>query len=361
MANKIENALIALSMLEITNKKKHNILNYVDKIEKLADDLEFAKNIFNKFQAEKHFNNYRKYIENIDKIKLRLDKHQVKVITYLSEGYPEKLLDIDEFPILLYAKGNLELLNKKAISIVGTRRPTRYGQKIAEDFARAFARKNLVVVSGFARGVDTISHKTALEENGPTIAVMGSGLNICYPAENRMLYDQMLEDGNLMISEYCLDVKPLAYHFPERNRIISGLADGIFLPEATEKSGSLITIGFGLEQGKEIFIVPANINSPASEGSNRLLKQMQGALVLEPNDIFEQLGIFENKQKAEQTLELDFLEQEIVDFLYEGERHFEEILEKTKCQSGELNATLTNLEICGVIDRISGNYFALSH
>ncbi|HKL93986.1 MAG TPA: DNA-processing protein DprA [Clostridia bacterium] len=352
-------ALIALSMLELSTKKKEKIISAVEEPSVILSNPKVGKEVFLRVADSSVYIEFLDNVQKIDDIAFRLEKENVEVVTLFDENYPLQLRDVIEPPIVLYCKGNVSLLNKKSIAVVGTRRPTRYGQKIAEDFSREFVRAGLIIVSGFARGIDSVSHRVCVEENCPTIAVFGCGLNVCYPAENRELLSAILEHNGLIISEYALDVRPQAYHFPDRNRIISGLAEGVFLAEASEKSGSLITVNCAIEQGREIFVVPANINSPASAGSNQVLRTMQGAIVLSPEDVLSGLGIYNKKQTKEDTVQLSILEQQLVDALYEGDLHFEELLNISKCSASELSAMLMNLELCGVIEKLAGNYYML--
>ena len=245
------------------------------------------------------------------------------------------------------------------IAVVGTRRPTRYGVKVTEDFTKAFAQNSLTVVSGFARGLDSVSHRVCVSLSKPTVAVFACGLDVCYPAENKSLYSEILNSGGLLVSEYKIGVKPLQFHFPERNRIITGLSDGVFLAEASLKSGSLISARLAVEQGKELFVVPGNINSEASEGTNALIKEMQGAVVTSPEDVLERMGISPFKEETD-TVQLSVTAQLVVNALYEGELHFEEILEAVKVSASELSAVLTELEIMGVVQKLNGNYYALA-
>lgn len=345
--------MLALSYAEGTAEAKNDLLKRFspDKIYRL----EFAD--FNSPLT----NSVKLVIENMAFLLEELAKKQIKVLSIFDDDYPSSLKNIDNPPKLLYLKGNDKLLHSEIIAVVGTRKPTRYGVKVTEDFAREFALSGLTIVSGMARGLDTVAHKVCIELNKPTIAVFGCGLDVCYPAENKGVYDAILKSGGLLVSEYKPDVRPLSYHFPERNRIICGLAKGVFLAEASLKSGSIISARLAIEQGKELFIVPGNINSEASLGTNALLKEMQGAMVLSPSDVLSALGINKEKQsKDKDTVQLSFVAQNIVELLYEGELHFEEILSKTDVGASELASVLTELEIMGVIVRLAGNYYALA-
>ena len=176
------------------------------------------------------------------------------------------------------------MLNQKSIAIIGCRECTRYGAENAYKFGYELAKENICVISGFAKGIDTYSHKGAVSAKGKTIAVLGCGLDIIYPPENIELYKQILIKGGAIISEYPLGSKPEKYHFPERNRIISGLSNGVLVIEAKKKSGTMITVNFALEQGREVYAVPGNISSDNSYGTNELIKE--GAIpVTHVNDI----------------------------------------------------------------------------
>lgn len=358
----LKKSLIALSLTELTNKKKHKLLSQCDDKTSIFSDEKRLKDYFLKVADAHAYSEFLDAYVKADKEISRLNEFGAKAVTMFDEDYPSLLLDIDEPPTVLYIRGNETLLNKRAIAVVGTRKATRYGLKVTAEFTREFARAGLVVVSGFARGVDSEAHKVCVEEELPTIAVLGSGLNICYPSENRELMSKVLRCGGLFVSEYPLDTKPLSYHFPDRNRIVSGLSEGVFIPEATDKSGSLITAGFAMEQGRELFVVPGNINSLSSVGSNKLIRSMQGAIVLEAEDVLSALGIFNNKEeKKTEAVQLSFVEQKIVDALYAGELHFEELLNISECSASELSSILMNLELYGVVEKLSGNYYELQN
>ena len=191
-----------------------------------------------------------------------------------SKFYPERLKNIYNPPKQLYCLGNLELLNyKETIAIIGSRNYSSYGKKAANDFSFNLAKNNFCVVSGLARGIDSFAHIAALNAKGKTIAVLGSGLDNIYPKENINLAKRIVENDGLIISEYELGSKPLKQHFPARNRIISGLSDGVLVIEATKNSGTNITVDFALEQGKDVFVVPGNIYSVTSDGTNFLIKE----------------------------------------------------------------------------------------
>lgn len=296
----------------------------------------------------------------IDDIIERTKASECSIVTFFDETYPETLRTIDAFPLVLFTLGNQSLLNSDCIAVVGTRTPTRYGAKVCDSFTREFSRAGLCVVSGFARGVDTIAHKACVELDAPTIAVFASGVDYCYPPENKGLKEAIIKSGGLIMSEYQPGTRPLQYHFPERNRIISGLARGVFIPEATSKSGSLITARCAVEQGKELFVVPGNINSPESEGTNRLLQEMPHALTIEAQDVFDRLNICSSASPERSVYEMNMTESLIIESLHDHELHFEELLEISGLAVGELTTTLMNLELNGIIEQTSGNYYSLA-
>ena len=245
-----------------------------------------------------------KTIEKIldEKIKRNLENHieymlknEMDIVPICDDEYPQILKEIYDPPISLYTKGDKTILNKKSIAIVGCREVSEYGRSAAKYFSYHLARQGINIISGLAKGVDSYAHIGAicgekegyLHSNtyGKTIAVVGNGLDIVYPKENERLARQIIQSGGVIVSEYPLGTKPEKMNFPARNRIISGMSKGILVVEAKEKSGTLITVDFALEQGRDVFVVPGNINSTNSVGTNRLIQQ--GAkLVTNYHEIF---------------------------------------------------------------------------
>lgn len=207
-----------------------------------------------------------------------MQKNNIDIINIDVENYPHQLKNIYDAPISLYIKGNKEILNNKSLAIVGCRQASEYGKKAAKYFAYNLAKNNFNIVSGLAKGVDSYAHVGSLcvenkQNCGRTIAVVGNGLDTIYPSENSKLAKQIIKSGGAIISEYPLGTKPDKMNFPARNRIISGISNGVIVVEAKEKSGTLITVDFALEQGRDVFVVPGNINSANSVGTNDLIKQ----------------------------------------------------------------------------------------
>ena len=214
-----------------------------------------------------------KWIESMDwdsEIK-RLQEKKVKILTILDGAYPQRLKEIYLPPIVLFYRGNLSLLNQRAVGIVGSREHSKYAKECIRDIIPTIVSDNIVVISGLARGVDTLAHEETLKANGNTIAVIGSGLDVVYPPENAQLYSVIASRG-LILSEYPPMSRPLKCHFPYRNRIIAGLSHGVCVIEAKEKSGSLITANLALSENREVFAVPGSIFSSHSKGTNSLIE-----------------------------------------------------------------------------------------
>lgn len=211
----------------------------------------------------------------------------MKIIYQAEKNYPKKLQNIYAPPVKLYVLGDEQILNKPSIAIVGCRQASDYGKKVAFRFAYELAKQGIVIVSGLARGIDTCGHLGAVKANEKTIAILGSGFGHIYPAENKELCKEIIQKGGAILTEYEPNSKPEKMHFPARNRLISGLSDGVLVVEAKEKSGTLITVDHALDQGKDVFIIPGNITSSNSYGTNELIKQ--GAkLVTKIEDILEE-------------------------------------------------------------------------
>ena len=240
---------------EIYKLTKEELININGIGEAIANDIIISKN-------EKILNYHIKYMK----------ENNIKIININEREYPQALKKIYDPPISLYVKGNIKKLNNKNIGIVGCRECTTYGKKSAEYFAYNLSKQNINIVSGLAKGIDSYAHLGSLN-TGNTIAVLGNGLDMIYPKENLELANEIIKRGGTIISEYPCGTKPDKMKFPARNRIISGISSGIIVIEAKEKSGTLITVDFALEQGRDVFVVPGNINSINSVGTNDLIKQ----------------------------------------------------------------------------------------
>lgn len=269
------------------NKKKLKLIKYYKEPEKIYN-LKRSDLLKINWLNEENVNNI---LQNDIRQKVILhmeymSKNKINIISILDDKYPRMLRNIYDPPLSLYVKGNDSIFNTSSIAIVGCRECTEYGKNAAKYFAYNLAKKDIVIISGLAKGIDSFSHIGALEANKKTIAIIGNGLDYVYPKENHFLSNQIIDKGGAIVSEYCIGTKPNKYNFPARNRIISGMSIGIIVIEAKRKSGTLITVDFALEQGRDVFVVPGNINSENSIGTNELIKQ--GAIpVIKYNDILE--------------------------------------------------------------------------
>lgn len=355
-----EKFLVLLSQFELSIKKIDSILNCLGA--NISIDSFFKNKECKKLVSEEMYANMqvcasearmRNYLEN-------LKNAGIVLLTKFSSNYPDKLAFLPDAPYFLFCKGDLSLLKAKSISIVGSRTPSNYGRIMTDRLSEGLAKNGVCIVSGLAYGVDSISHRKALENGGNTIAVLGSGFNNIYPAEHTTLAKEIAEKG-LLISEYCPSMKATRYTFPQRNRIIAGLSDGVLITEAGIKSGTVHTKDFALDYGKEVFALPGNANSEKSELPNALIKSGQGQCVTEAEDILNALGIdkFAQPKKKEKACQLGMEEQEIVDLLSDGDKNIEFLSEKSTLNINILNSYLTTLEIRGIIRRMPGGVYSL--
>ena len=292
-------------------------------------------------------------------------KFGARVVTFLDEEYPSALLNISDPPAVLYVRGKFPRKMDCAVGIVGARRASLYGLRIAERFAVELAELGIPIISGLARGVDAAAHQGALRANGDTVAVLGCGLDIIYPPENRDLYHEIREKGCL-ISEFPFGYPPLSLNFPRRNRIVSGLSLGIVVVEANIKSGALITAGFALEQGREVFAVPGRIDNEMSGGPHALIKQ--GAKpVLCIEDILEELPLEvlrpvtddQEMQDEPRVRGISGDERRVFDLIKDGLVTYEALEARTGLGPTMLMASLLALELRGKILKMPGQVYAL--
>lgn len=289
-----------------------------------------------------------------------IEKKGIEIVTIYESNYPEALRNIANPPILLYCRGNISIYQNFCIAVVGSRAATVYGKNVAYNLGKSLADYKIVVVSGMARGIDREAHEGALSNNGDTIAVLGSGIDVIYPWENKILYERICEKG-LVMSEFPPGSSPEPGNFPMRNRIISGLSRGVVVVEARLKSGALITADFALEQGKDVFAVPGPIKSQASAGTNNLIKQ--GALmfsgiediIAEYPDLMPSPANTDYKQP--ELVLLDDKESVIIEHIGCEPCHFDSLLKITGFDIGQLSSILLDLELKGIVKLIPGNYY----
>ena len=356
-----EQLIIYLDSIDIPEKKIQELINLVDDFGSLLTNFEMYKTKVSKILTDEQINQISTSSEKNLALAINenLTKYNISAVTILSSNYPEKLKELNNPPVILYTKGDQNLLNEEnVLAVVGTRKPSFYGKNIAEKFVEEFVSKNLLLVSGLAYGIDSIVARVSVEKHKKTIAVLAGGLDKIYPPTNVNLANEIVKNGGLLVSKYHVGLPPLQYKFPERNEIISAISDGVLVIEAGNKSGSLITANFALDQGKDLYIVPGNLNNPQCEGSNRLLYEMPHALVIEPKNILEKFGL-SSESKQVKSYQPSFEEKIIIDALSEGELDFDNIVEKTKMEAKKLNILLTTMEISEIIKKCGPNSWTL--
>ena len=288
--------------------------------------------------------------------------NNIGIICIDDDAYPEYLREIHEPPCILYYKGDIKLLKTDCIAIVGSRNCSRYGFDQAKKFASELCNAGFTIVSGLAEGIDSSAHIGALEAKGKTIAVMAGGLNNIYPAINTNLAKRIVDNGGLLISENVPTFIPKSFSFIQRNRIIAGLVLGVFSPEMGLKSGAMHTINFANDEGRQIFVLPGNVTNTTNAGTNNLIKSLQGACVLCPEDIIENFDGHKISPKSEHKTvhqQLSLEEEIILETLKLQDTHFDELLKKTQLDSKKLKSLLTMMEIRGLIKKLAGNNFGV--
>ncbi|MBI2866737.1 MAG: DNA-protecting protein DprA [Chloroflexi bacterium] len=290
----------------------------------------------------------------------QLAKLGVRALTWHDDAYPRRLKEIYDPPPVLYLRGALTAQDDWAITVVGTRRCTAYGKEAAEQIAGDLARNRITIVSGLARGIDTIAHQAALGAGGRTIAVTAGGLDTVYPPENVRLAQQTIERGALL-SEHPPGVKPLASFFPRRNRIMSGISMGTLVVEGDDGSGALITANLALEQDREVFAVPGSVFSPASRGTNRLIQE--GAkLVLDATDILEELNltVAAHQMELRETLQPDDKERDLLKYLSSEPTHIDQVRRLSGQPMAQVSSALAMLEIKGLVRQVGAMNYVLA-
>lgn len=296
--------------------------------------------------------------DNLKKNLSFLKERRIGYITVFDEAYPDKLRHIYDPPVILYFKGNHLPFGKKSLAVVGARNCSSYGKEIARYLAGSIAKEGIVIISGLARGIDSYAHAGAVSAGGSTYAVLGCGIDICYPAENINLYMDIQKQGGI-ISEYGPGIKPLPYHFPMRNRIISALSDGILVIEAGEKSGSLITVDMGLDQGKNIYAVPGRITDKLSLGCNNLIK-MGAKVVTSPSDVLEDLiACYSADESGQLNIKEALVKEEriIYQLLSLTPRHIEEISQMSQMPIDKLMEIMLSMELKDMVAQPLKNYY----
>lgn len=292
----------------------------------------------------------------------KLKKIGGRIVTVWDEDYPPLLKKIYDPPLLIYIKGSFDERDKYSIAVVGTRVPTNYGKLQTEKIVSELASQGITIVSGLARGIDSIAHKTAMKNNSRTIAVIGSGLDVIYPPENKKLFDEISEKG-VIISEFPLSTKPDAVNFPKRNRIISGISLGTLVIETGINGGAMQTARLALDQNREVFAVPGNLGVRQSEGTNLLIQRGEAELITSAEDILTELElklkpvIGKNIPKPER--DLNIFEEKIYNSLTTEPLHIDKISELTNLSTSDCLVHLLSLEFKGLVKQLPGKIFGL--
>jgi DNA processing protein len=290
----------------------------------------------------------------------KLERFGVKVFTYHDDGYPARLKEIYDYPPLIYVRGSLLPQDDWCVAVVGTRKATAYGRQVAEEMVADLARNKITIVSGLARGIDSIAHRSALTAGGRSIAVSACGLDTVYPPENTELANNLIQQGAL-ISEYALGTKPRAENFPRRNRILSGLSLGVLVIEAGETSGAIITANMALEQNRDVFAVPGSILSPASNGTNWLIQQ--GAkLVRSYTDILEELNLTTVAHQIEMKEVIPTTETEtaLLKQLSTEPAHIDDVCRNSNLSIATVSSTLAMMELKGMVKQVGNMNYVLA-
>ena len=357
---------LLISIEGIGPQKIFSLLSHFESIEKIFEANQeklitvegISRTLASKIRIAK--TDFEKVRIDLDKTLNSLDKMGGQLITYWDEDYPFLLKKIYFPPLIIFTLGKFIPDDDFSIAIVGTRQPTAYGKLQAEKFSYELAAKNIVIVSGLARGIDSVAHESALKANGRTIAVIGSGLDVVYPPENKKLFEQIKENG-MIISEFELGTKPDAQNFPRRNRIISGLSLGTLIVETKFVGGAMQTAAYALDQNREVFAIPGNLNIKQSEGPNALILRSEAKLVTCPEDILVELGTklksAESKKVLKPTIELTLFEEKIFGVLDPEPKQIDEIAIATSMNTSECLVNLLTMEFKGVVKQLPGKMF----
>ncbi|MDO4593913.1 MAG: DNA-processing protein DprA [Tissierellia bacterium] len=347
--------LTYLNFLKIRNSKILDIIKFIspkDLFEVDREELDFLdKKTIDKIFDKDNFEKFKYYKEEII-------KNNIRISSILDDSYPINLRDINDAPALFYYKGQLEKEDKFSVAIVGARKCTDYGKYVCKSLTKELSNLSITTISGLALGIDAICHKTSIENNSKTIGIIGNGIDQIYPKRNRRLYEMMQKD-HLIISEFPLKTPPLAYNFPQRNRIISGMSLATVVIEAKEKSGTLITANFAAEQGRDVLAVPGNINSFYSKGTNKLI-QDGAKLVSNIDDVINEIlplkdYVDKNKSIKKDTSSLDKEEKKVYDFILKNSPcSTQKIVDYMRIDISIANYLITSLELKDFIES-SGN------
>lgn len=371
MKNNVETITKLRLLLQVEGIGPAKLFNLLSKFQSLDNLLDskfnslikvegISQNLANRIL--KQINNFSSFEIEVKREIEKLDSLSCKWVTFWSDDYPKNLKNIYDPPIILYYKGTLQETDINSIAIVGTRMPTQYGKSQSLKFAQELGEKKITVVSGMARGIDSAAHRGTIKSGGRTLAIIGSGLDVIYPPENKKLFDEISNSG-AVISEYPLGTKPDAQNFPKRNRIISGISLGTLVVESKNKGGALQTASFALDQNKEVFAIPGSLGIIQSEGTNLLIQKGEAKLVKDSEDILVELNlqikptVGENIPKPVEDLNL--FEQKIYDSLSNEPKHIDLIANETKINSADCLVHLLSLEFRSLVRQLPGKMFVV--
>ena len=305
----------------------------------------------------------RRIVERVDTEKIIFEQFEIanklecKLTSLWDDDYPKLLKQIYDPPPFIFYKGNIDFGNLISIGIVGTRTPSQYGIQIAEKFAFELAENNILITSGLARGIDSIAHNATLKAGGKTIAVLGSGLDKIYPPENKNLAENIINSGGGIISEFFFKTFPDPKNFPRRNRIISGLSNGVLIIESSIKGGAIVTAEYAIEHNRNLYCIPGNLNSLTSNGTNFLIKNSSAKLVQSIEDILNEFSVSDKSKKEIKTEQLSLLEQMVFDKIESEPIHIDILADVLNISISEIHVHLLNLEFKNYIQQLPGKYF----
>jgi DNA processing protein len=342
-------ALLALARLKgLKNDRKKWIVDNYEKVSILFE----GKRLLADAADRDAFRGFRDF-KALEAETASLRKTGIRLVTIKDKDYPELLRQIPDPPIALYKKGEFPL-STQTFAIVGARRATFEGMALAEQIAETLASAGITIVSGLARGVDAAAHKGALHQPGRTVGVLGCGIDICYPAENWALFQEMAKDGAIL-TEYAPGEKPLRHHFPERNRIIAGLSMGVLVVEASARSGSLITARLALDYGRDVMAIPGRVFDEAYKGANSLIKQ--GARLVEDIRDIVNYCFPEAEFRTKPLVDMDGDEEYIYKLMGVDRIHVDALIEKSDLETRKVVAVLTRLEMKDLVRSVPGGFY----
>jgi DNA processing protein len=358
---------ILLAIDRIGHARIFNLLTHFSSLDEVFNaDLDKLKSVdlINSSLAQriqKSGNNFDRAKQNLEIELEKLQKINASLITFWDEEYPQNLKRIYSPPTILYSLGSSSVSDLNSLSIVGTRKSTNYGRSFTNEISKELAAREITVVSGLARGIDSVAHKSTLVNGGNTIAIIGSGLDIIYPPENKRLFDEICDKGKIF-TEFELGTKPDAQNFPRRNRIISGISKGTLVIETKLNGGAMQTARLALEQNREVFALPGRVDAIYSEGTNYLIKNGEAKLISNVEDILDEIhfkNVVKKESKSVNRIDTNLFEQKIIELLSAKPKHIDSIIRESPYSQSECLSHLLNLELKGLVHQHPGKTFTV--